>query len=180
MLLREAGEGPADSSGFEPKAVLDILEQYRIELVPAVPAMLAALNRELRGPPRDLSFIRAVLTGASASGSVSGTAAGPAGGYTVQFFASPSAAGAQGPVFIGSLAVSLPGDSPFTFATAMPCSLLSPRRRYDSADRLRGTSRNGMSRSIARSRGMDSTRSATTLRAISVVPPPMLPPWRIK
>jgi long-chain acyl-CoA synthetase len=51
---------------FEPRTVLDILEQYRIELVPAVPAMLAALNRELRGQPRDLSFIRAVLTGASA------------------------------------------------------------------------------------------------------------------
>ena len=27
---------------------------------------------------------------------------------------------------------------------------------------------------------MDSTRSPTTLRAISTVPPPMLPPWRIR
>jgi hypothetical protein len=57
-----------------------------------------------------------VLTGATTAGSITGTAAGPAGSYTVQFFASPSAAGAQGQVFIGSLAVSLPGDSPFTFA----------------------------------------------------------------
>jgi long-chain acyl-CoA synthetase len=51
---------------FEAKAVLDLLEQHRIELVPAVPAMLAALNRELRVQPRDLSFIRAVISGASA------------------------------------------------------------------------------------------------------------------
>jgi long-chain acyl-CoA synthetase len=51
---------------FEPKAVLDLLERYRIELVLAVPAMLAALNRELREQPRDLSFIRAVINGASA------------------------------------------------------------------------------------------------------------------
>lgn len=51
---------------FEPKAVLDLLERYRIELVPAVPAMLAALNRALREKPRDLSFIRAVISGASA------------------------------------------------------------------------------------------------------------------
>jgi long-chain acyl-CoA synthetase len=51
---------------FEAKAVLDILERYRIELVPAVPAMLAALSRELHQQPRDLSFVRAVMTGASA------------------------------------------------------------------------------------------------------------------
>ena len=51
---------------FEAKAVLDILERYRIELVPAVPAMLAALNRELHQTRRDLSSVRAVITGASA------------------------------------------------------------------------------------------------------------------
>jgi long-chain acyl-CoA synthetase len=51
---------------FEPVAVLDLLERHRIELVPAVPAMLAAMNRELRERPRDLSYIRAVITGASA------------------------------------------------------------------------------------------------------------------
>jgi long-chain acyl-CoA synthetase len=51
---------------FEPAAVLDLLERERIQLVPAVPAMLSALNRELHKRPRDLSFVRAVLTGASA------------------------------------------------------------------------------------------------------------------
>jgi long-chain acyl-CoA synthetase len=51
---------------FEVKAVLNILDRYRPDLVPAVPAMLAALNKELREKPRDLSFIRAVITGASA------------------------------------------------------------------------------------------------------------------
>jgi long-chain acyl-CoA synthetase len=51
---------------FEMKAVLEILERYKPDLVPAVPAMLAALNRELRKQPRDLSFIRAVVSGASA------------------------------------------------------------------------------------------------------------------
>jgi long-chain acyl-CoA synthetase len=51
---------------FEPRAVLDLLERYRIELVPAVPAMLAALNRELHQTRRDLSSVRAVITGASA------------------------------------------------------------------------------------------------------------------
>jgi long-chain acyl-CoA synthetase len=51
---------------FEAKAVLDLLCRERIELVPAVPAMIAALNRELDKEPRDLAFIRAVLSGASA------------------------------------------------------------------------------------------------------------------
>jgi long-chain acyl-CoA synthetase len=51
---------------FEAEAALDILERYRVELVPAVPAMLAALNRALRVRPRDLSFVRAVISGASA------------------------------------------------------------------------------------------------------------------
>jgi long-chain acyl-CoA synthetase len=51
---------------FEPRAVLDVLQRYRIELMPAVPAMLTALNRWLRVRPRDLSFLRGVISGASA------------------------------------------------------------------------------------------------------------------
>jgi long-chain acyl-CoA synthetase len=51
---------------FAARAVLELLEAKRIELVPAVPAMMAAMNRELRERPRNLSFIRAVITGASA------------------------------------------------------------------------------------------------------------------
>jgi long-chain acyl-CoA synthetase len=51
---------------FEVKPALEILERYKIDLVPAVPAMLQALNRELRDHPRDLSFIRVVVSGASA------------------------------------------------------------------------------------------------------------------
>jgi long-chain acyl-CoA synthetase len=51
---------------FEARAVLDLLQRYRISLVLAVPAMLNALNRCLRERPRDLSFIRAVISGASA------------------------------------------------------------------------------------------------------------------
>ncbi|HZT79277.1 MAG TPA: AMP-binding protein [Gemmataceae bacterium] len=51
---------------FEAKAVVSLLEHERIELVPAVPAMLRALNHVLRKRPRDLSFIRAVVCGASA------------------------------------------------------------------------------------------------------------------
>jgi long-chain acyl-CoA synthetase len=51
---------------FEARAVLDILLRHRVGFVPAVPAMLNALNRTLREGPRDLSFIRAVISGASA------------------------------------------------------------------------------------------------------------------
>jgi long-chain acyl-CoA synthetase len=51
---------------FETKAVLELLAREHVELVPAVPAMLAAFNRELKEQPRDLSFVRAVLSGASA------------------------------------------------------------------------------------------------------------------
>jgi long-chain acyl-CoA synthetase len=51
---------------FEIKPVLELLERERVQLVPAVPAMLAAFNRELQLQPRDLSFVRAVLSGASA------------------------------------------------------------------------------------------------------------------
>lgn len=50
---------------FETNVVLDLLEKYRIEMVPAVPAMLSALNRVLREKGRDLSFVRAVISGAS-------------------------------------------------------------------------------------------------------------------
>ncbi len=50
---------------FEAKAVLNLLERERIELIPAVPAMLTAMNRLLARRPRDLSFIRAVISGAS-------------------------------------------------------------------------------------------------------------------
>jgi long-chain acyl-CoA synthetase len=50
---------------FEAKPVLDLLERERIALMPAVPSMITALNRALRKKPRDLSFIRAVLSGAS-------------------------------------------------------------------------------------------------------------------
>lgn len=51
---------------FEVNPVLDLLERYRIELMPAVPAMVNALNKALREKPRDLSFIKAVISGASA------------------------------------------------------------------------------------------------------------------
>jgi long-chain acyl-CoA synthetase len=51
---------------FETQAVLNLLIKQRVELVPAVPAMLNALNGVLRHRPHDLSFIRAVVSGASA------------------------------------------------------------------------------------------------------------------
>jgi long-chain acyl-CoA synthetase len=51
---------------FEVRPVLDLLERQRPDLVPAVPAMIAALNRALTKRPRDLSFIRIVVSGASA------------------------------------------------------------------------------------------------------------------
>jgi long-chain acyl-CoA synthetase len=53
---------------FEAKAVLDVIERRKPDMVPAVPAMLAAFNRELANKPRDLSFIRVVVSGASALG----------------------------------------------------------------------------------------------------------------
>jgi long-chain acyl-CoA synthetase len=51
---------------FDMKAVLRLLDRHQIEVVPAVPAMLAALNRRLRDKPADLSCIQAVVCGASA------------------------------------------------------------------------------------------------------------------
>ncbi len=50
---------------FETKAVLNLLQTERPELVPAVPAMLNALNNQMRGGQYDLSFIRWVISGAS-------------------------------------------------------------------------------------------------------------------
>jgi long-chain acyl-CoA synthetase len=51
---------------FDAKRVLDLVLRERITLLPAVPAMIAAFNRELQFRPRDLSFIRGVISGASA------------------------------------------------------------------------------------------------------------------
>ncbi len=50
---------------FEARAVLAILESQKPVLVPAVPAMLGALNNVMRGRRHDLSFIRHVISGAS-------------------------------------------------------------------------------------------------------------------
>jgi long-chain acyl-CoA synthetase len=51
---------------YETRAVLSLLERSRIEIVPAVPAMLNALNIAMRKKKHDLSFVRSVLSGASA------------------------------------------------------------------------------------------------------------------
>jgi long-chain acyl-CoA synthetase len=51
---------------FETRAVLSLLQSQRPEIVPAVPAMLHAFNNQLRGKAHDLSFIRFVISGASA------------------------------------------------------------------------------------------------------------------
>ncbi len=51
---------------FEARAVLNILLEQKPDIVPAVPAMLNALNNVMRGRKYDLSFIRAVISGASA------------------------------------------------------------------------------------------------------------------
>jgi long-chain acyl-CoA synthetase len=51
---------------FEVKPVLDLMERYHTDLVPAVPALINALNKELKLRPRDLSFVRLVVSGASA------------------------------------------------------------------------------------------------------------------
>jgi long-chain acyl-CoA synthetase len=50
---------------FEARAVLHLIETQKPDLVPAVPAMLHALNARMRTGKHDLSFIRAVLCGAS-------------------------------------------------------------------------------------------------------------------
>jgi long-chain acyl-CoA synthetase len=51
---------------FETRAVLNLIETQRPTIVPAVPAMLAALNNLMRGKKHDLSFVRVVISGASA------------------------------------------------------------------------------------------------------------------
>jgi long-chain acyl-CoA synthetase len=51
---------------FETRAVLSLIETQKPAVVPAVPAMLAALNNLMRGKKHDLSFIRFVISGASA------------------------------------------------------------------------------------------------------------------
>ncbi|MFQ3651365.1 MAG: AMP-binding protein [Gemmataceae bacterium] len=51
---------------FEATATWQILQKHRPTIVPAVPAMLAALNKARGGKPVDLSFVRAVVSGASA------------------------------------------------------------------------------------------------------------------
>jgi long-chain acyl-CoA synthetase len=51
---------------FESQAVLNLIETAKPELVPAVPQMLHALNLRMQTGQHDLSFIRAVLSGASA------------------------------------------------------------------------------------------------------------------
>jgi len=51
---------------FEARAALGVLETMKPTLVPAVPAMLSALNKVIRGRKVDLSFVRTVISGASA------------------------------------------------------------------------------------------------------------------
>lgn len=51
---------------FETRAVRALIDAEKPTLVPAVPAMLAALNKVMTGPKPDWSFVRAVLSGASA------------------------------------------------------------------------------------------------------------------
>jgi long-chain acyl-CoA synthetase len=51
---------------FEAKEVIELIVREKIELVPAVPALMAAFNRQLEKDPQDLSFIRGVFSGASA------------------------------------------------------------------------------------------------------------------
>jgi long-chain acyl-CoA synthetase len=51
---------------FETRAVLNLIQSQKPTIIPAVPAMLAALNNLVRGQKVDLSFVRSVLSGASA------------------------------------------------------------------------------------------------------------------
>jgi long-chain acyl-CoA synthetase len=51
---------------FEARPVLDLLLRARPEVVPAVPAMLNVLNALMRDKKIDLSFVRLVISGASA------------------------------------------------------------------------------------------------------------------
>jgi long-chain acyl-CoA synthetase len=51
---------------YETRAILNLLLRRRPALLPAVPAMLKALNQAMHGKHYDLSFIQAVISGASA------------------------------------------------------------------------------------------------------------------
>jgi long-chain acyl-CoA synthetase len=51
---------------FETRAVLNLIETQRPTIIPAVPAMLAALNNLMGSKKPDLSFARVVISGASA------------------------------------------------------------------------------------------------------------------
>jgi long-chain acyl-CoA synthetase len=51
---------------FEARAVMNLIEREHPCLIPAVPAMLSALNNVMRGKKHDWSFVRSVLSGASA------------------------------------------------------------------------------------------------------------------
>src|SRR5262249_53489481 len=51
---------------FQTRPVLQLIQERKPTLVPAVPAMLHTLNVLMRGKKVDLSFIRAVISGASA------------------------------------------------------------------------------------------------------------------
>jgi long-chain acyl-CoA synthetase len=51
---------------FETKAVLNLIQTQRPTIIPAVPAMLAALNNLMRGSRPDLSYVKTVISGASA------------------------------------------------------------------------------------------------------------------
>jgi long-chain acyl-CoA synthetase len=50
---------------FETRAVMKLVARERIELLALVPAMITALNAELKKHPIDLSFVRGVTSGAS-------------------------------------------------------------------------------------------------------------------
>jgi long-chain acyl-CoA synthetase len=51
---------------FEVGPVLRVIQEQRPEIMPAVPAMLRALNTAMKGKAIDLSFVRAVISGAAA------------------------------------------------------------------------------------------------------------------
>src|SRR6202041_2253308 len=51
---------------YETRAVMKLIVRERIELLALVPAMIGALNGALKKHPIDLSFVRAVTSGASA------------------------------------------------------------------------------------------------------------------
>src|SRR5262249_22113801 len=50
---------------FETRQVLKLIARERIDLLALVPAMITAMNAEMKKHPVDLSFVRAVTSGAS-------------------------------------------------------------------------------------------------------------------